>query len=280
MEYVRKTVIKSILPADVRASNVYSADIDTVPWLGLAKFYLDAEAQGSGKELTVKLQESAEIREGVKYDKETSLGDTVLRSAADTNIKLGARFKQVGAKQVKKIVLQLKRSGTITAGKIVKVSLYTEDSNAPDTLLATSTNVLCSDIGTSYQSVEFEFAVPVDLTNVVDYFVVLEGDYDESGTNCIKWQTDTVISSGNFIDFTTTWQAATATKSFLFVNWEYDFKDISGGAFTKVEDALATEDITLNIDNIKSYLRAITTGANSNTGASCLIMVGVKKYPS
>jgi len=280
MEYVRKTVLESILPADVRASNAYSADFDTLPWHGLAKFHLDAEAQGSGKELTVKLQESDEIEEGGKYDTETSLGDTILRSASNTNIKLGARFTQDGAKQVKKIVLQLKRAGTITAGKIVKVSLYTENSDVPDTLLGTSADVLCSSIGTSYESVEFEFAVPVDLEDATDYCVVLEGDYDVSGTNCIKWETDTVVSGGNFIHYTTDWQAATATKSFLFANWEYDFADITGGAFTKVEDEAATEDITLNIDNMKAYIRAVTTGASSNTGATCLIMIGAQKYPS
>jgi len=279
MEYIRKTNTISILPADVRASNVSSADFNIVSWHGLAKFYLDVEAQGSGKEVTVKLQDSNDVASGVKYREDTSLGDTILRADTDVNIKLGARFKQVGAKQVKRISLPLKRAGTITEGKIVKVSLYTEESDAPDTLVATSAEVLCSSIGTEYANITFEFDVPVALANTTDYFIVLEGTYDTSGTNCIKWQTDTVSSGGNYIDYTSSWQAGTATKSLLFTNWEYDFKDITGGTFAKVENKPATESIVINIDNIKPYLRAITTGANTNTGATCLIMVGVKKYP-
>lgn len=280
MEFIRKTVLQSILPADVRASNAYSADFETLPWHGLAKFHLDAEAQGSGKELTVKLQESDEIEEGGKYDTETSLGDTILRSASNTNIKLGARFTQSGARQVKKIILQLKRTGTITAGKVLTAKIYTESGDEPSVLLGTSGNVLCSSIGTDYESVEFEFAVPVDLADATDYFVVLEGDYDVSGSNCISWETDTVVSGGNFIHYTTAWQAATATKSFLFANWEYEFADITSGGFTKVENEAATEDITLNIDNMKAYIRAVSTGASSNTGATCLVMIGAQKYPS
>ncbi|MBU1864258.1 MAG: hypothetical protein KKH94_11385 [Candidatus Omnitrophica bacterium] len=283
MEFIRKTVVQSILPATVRATastKFPSVDFETRPWLGLAKFFLDAEAQGSSDEVDVKLQESDPIAEGGKYETETSLGDTILRSGADTNIKLGARFTQDGDRQVKKIILPLKRTGTIAAGKIVKVSLYTEDTDAPDALLGTSENVLCTAIGTDYENVEFTFLTPVDLADVTDYFVILEGDYTESGSNCISWQTDTVASGGNFIHFTDAWQSGTTTKSFWFANWEYNFTDIVGGAFTTVENEAATEDIVLNIDNMKAYIRAVAeTNAGANAGATCLIMIGAQKYP-
>jgi hypothetical protein len=128
--------------------------------------------------------------------------------------------------------------------------------------------------------VEFTFVTPVALADSTDYFVVLEGDYDVSSSNCISWKTDTVVSGGNFIDFTTAWQSATATKSFWFTNWEYNFTDISGGTFTTVGNVATTEDITLNIDNMKAYIRAIlTTNAGANEGATCLTMIGAKKYP-
>lgn len=281
MEYIGKTSVLSLLPADVRAAVAVSVDFLVRAYHGLAKFILDAEAQGSGKEVTVKLQHSDAIAKGAEYATTTSLGDTILRSAADTNIKLGARFTQDGARQVKKIFLTLKRAGTITAGKIVKASLYTEDTDAPDALLGTSANVLCTAIGTDYEDVEFTFATPIDLADATDYFVVLEGDYTESGTNCIKWQTDTVVSGGNFIHYTTSWQAGTATKSFWFENWEYNFANITGGAFTTVGNVAANEALLLNIDNMKEYIRAITEDADgANTGATCLIMVGVLKYPS
>lgn len=283
MEFIRKTVVQSILPATVRAtaSTVFpSVDFETRPWHGLAKFYLDAEAQGSGDEVTVKLQESAIAAAGATYDTETSLGDTILRSGSNVNIKLGARFTQDGERQVKKIVLPLKRTGTITAGKVLTVSLYTESGDEPSALLGSAATVLCSAIGTDYENVEFTFATPVDLADATDYFVVLEGDYTVSSSNCISWETDTIVSGGNFIDYTTSWQSATDTKSFLFANWEYNFTDITDGEFTLVENEAATEDITLNIDNTKAYIRAIaTTNAGANAGATCLVMIGAQKYP-
>jgi hypothetical protein len=281
MEFIRKTTVMSILPADVRADNDASVDFATYQLHGLAKFHLNAEAQGGSKELTVKLQESAPIAKGAEYDEDTSLGDTQLRSGVETNIKLGARFTQSGNRQVKKVTLRLKHRGEIAAGKWVKVSLYDEDTDAPNNLLGTSGTVLCSSIGDEYADVEFVFDKPVDLANTEDYFVVLEGDYDAGGTNNIAWQTDTIAEGGNYIHFTDAWQAGTGTKSLIFAVYEYNFTDISGGTFTKVENAVATEEVTINIDNVKAYFRAATTGADgANAGATCLVMIGTRKYPA
>ncbi|MDD4919062.1 MAG: hypothetical protein PHE72_14795 [candidate division Zixibacteria bacterium] len=279
MNFIRQTVLEAILPADVRASNVSSEDFATLPWHGIAKFHLDAEAQGSGKELTVTLQHSDPAEKGAEYAEETSLGDTQLRSGEATNIMLGAQFTQSGTRQVKKIKLTLKRRGTIAALKYVQVKLYSDDTNAPDAELGASGTVLCTAIGTSYAQVEFTFDVPVTLTDAEKYWVVLLGDYDVSGTNNIAWETDTIVSGGNYAHYTSAWQAITATKSLLFEVWEYNFAAITGGAFTKVENVAATEELVLNIDDFKAYMRAVTTGASTNTGAISLILIGTQKYP-
>lgn len=280
MNFIRNLRTQSILAADVRASSAVSVDFATRAWNGLALFRLDAEAQGSGKTLAVALQESAAPAAGAGYDEETSLGDTQLRSGASTNIKLGQQFTQDGARQVKSIKLRLKQRGTIAAEKVVTASLYTDDTDAPNALLGTSAEVLCSSIDDAYAWVEFTFATPVDLADATPYWVVLEGDYTESGANNIAWETDTVAEGGLYAHYTTSWQSITTTKNLLFQAYEYNFAAITGGTFTTVGNAAATEDITLNADNLKAYIRASTTATGSNAGATCLTMVGTQKYPA
>jgi hypothetical protein len=189
---------------------------------------------GTTPTLDVKLQGSPIAVRGGSYVV-TGTNDNKLRAGATTTVKLAAKFTQSGARQVKKVVLDLKVVGTITAGKLVTVDIFSDTAGSPNASLGASNTVLCSAIGTAFDSwVEFTFAKPVNLSDATVYHVVLSGDYTASGSNYVGWASGTVASLGNQNTFDNTNWTVVATESHRFWIEQYNFADISGYTFAQV----------------------------------------------
>lgn len=213
---------------------------------------LEATLLGSGS------RESAEeLKAGASY---TTAGDedTVLRSGTTNALKLGAKFTQDGTRQIKKVILQLKKNGTITEGKKVFVEIFADTAGSPSgAALATSETVLCSALGTSYGDAEFEFETAFEVSDATTYHIVLCGDYDASAENNVTWSTKGSIGAGagnlNTLN-DTTWTPDT-TKSAMF--------EISQQNFTAFAAVIAES--WLRVNQMKIFFES---GASIDVDAS------------
>lgn len=222
---------------------------------------------GTNPTLTTKLQHSEPLSQGTAY---TTVGtnDIPLRYNTNDNIKLSASFTQSGARQIKTVALKLKKVGTITTGKVVFVTIETNNAGDPSgTALGTSANVQTDDISSSaYAWVTFTFAKPVDVSDATVYHVVLAGDFTVSTSNHIVWRTATVASGGNANVYDSGW-AAVSTNSREFFAYEYNFSDVTSGGFTQVTTALtgSLQFKEFDVNALKPIVRPYhTIGGTSN----------------
>lgn len=146
-----------------------------------------------------------------------------LRINTNDNIKLAQSVTTAGAaRTVNSIKLKLKRNGTITAGKVVYVTVESDSSGTPSgtpVTNGTSANVLCTAISGTAGWIEFTFATAMTLSVSTKYWIVLQGDYDVSGTNYIEWKIDSGGSSytdGDAFIFDSSWISAGAGIDFMF----------------------------------------------------------------
>lgn len=146
-----------------------------------------------------------------------------LRIGATNNVELGAKWTQAEPGWVKKVRLVLRRNGSITAGKIVKVRIETDLAGSPSgTSLGSSANVLCTSIGTDYRWITFTFATHIYLA-AGTYHLVLSGDYTPSLTNNVSWRSRTVASGGNQEIKDTTWTPVATQMAEVFAEeWDCD----------------------------------------------------------
>lgn len=268
----------SILSAAVRAATTFGADVDVVNLMGRAHAILDAEAQGSGITLSVKLQSCQGLLRGYSFD---SVGDQdiPLRNNAADNVKLSVAYTQSGARQVKRIGLMLKQKGAIAAGKNIWLTIEADNAGAPSgTPLATSSLVEAASVGAAYASVPFTFATPLNLEDSTLYHVVLQGDYTAGATNQIQWRAATVASDGNAEVYDTSW-ADVVTNSFEIYIDQYTFVDVPGAAFADVGNAVSLQELILPVDTVGEVVRGVATVAGgSATGASSLLLLGQEQY--
>lgn len=267
----------SILPADVRAATATGLPVDVLNYDGSAVLVLDAEAQGSGITNTVKLQASPDLAAGANYlPAVAGTNNIALRHGAADNVKLAAKLTQSGARQLKEVVLVLKRAGTIASGD-VWVTIEAESTGAPSgTPLGTSVKVAAATITDAYGGIKFTFATPVELADATAYYVVLQGDYTASATNQIQWRTATVASGGNSFVYDSSW-AAVATNSHEYLINQYNFAD-TGTAFTAVGNAVSTQSLVVNLSELHANLRAVATVAGgSSVGAVSVLLLAIPR---
>lgn len=264
------TTLTLLTPVSVTATGGGS-DLDVSRLSGPVRVTLASlNTAGTAPTLATKLQSSEGIARGAEQQT-AGATDNKLNSGATTNVNLGLAFTQSGTRSVKRIALRLKNPGTITAGKILTLTIQSDTAAAPSgTVLAngTAATVLCSAVPVAYGWVVFTFAKPVDLVDATAYHFVLSCDYTADATNCIYWRSLTVASGGTVETFdATNWAAVTATQSFEFYSDVYAFTDLTGGGFTTLSTAGNSTVQTLEFygPNLPQIMRAhFTIGGTSN----------------
>lgn len=236
---------------------------------------------GTGVSLAVKMQESDDAIRGSKDDSAGAVdNDVKLRSAANTAIKLAAKVTQTGARQIKSVSLRLKRLGTIAAGKVATITLETDSTGNPSGTAVHEdavANVLCTAIGTEYQWVEFAFPRAVDVADTTVFHIVLSGDYTESADNCIVLAVSDVASGGDYNIYDTTWGTLDDTKKVVGFDLEFNFSDMSGAAFSNVDetaDSFQTKDLVLSDKKPNVRALATITGASASFVCSACAILG------
>jgi len=226
---------------------------------------------GTNPTLTRKLQHSEALARGAAS---TTAGtnDIELREGATTNVALGALFTQSGARQIKSVLLRLRRNASVDTAATLALQIRTSSSSLPTTtVLGTSANVVISALSAAdYRWVEFTFANPVDLADATVYHFVLTGSYTASADNNVTWRAATVASGGNRTSFDNTNWAATATQSFEFIASEYNFADVTGGGFTQATATSVNQGLTFWVDNLRPVVRVFDTiGGTNNPAFAC-----------
>lgn len=258
----------------------YSNDINMKLYTGRCSFILDAPVGTQPSTgMAVKLQAS-DLAIGASYETIGTV-DNILRSGASTNVKLAASFTQVGVRQLKSVQLRLQQIGTVADAKYLTVKIYADSSGPTGSALVTSANVTAASISKAgYAPVLFTFATPYAVANNTKYWIVLEGDYDASDTNAIQWRTKTLVSGGNYAKFDTGSYDLVATKSAEFIVNQYNFVDITSGAFAQVTDALngGAQVLGINKDEQGQFIRSKTTlTGNYPTFLGSLVVSGYLK---
>jgi hypothetical protein len=271
------TTITLLTPASITASGV-GPDVDVSRLTGEARVSLvTLNTAGTSPTLACKLQGAPALVSAEAGQRTAGATDNKLRAGATTTVKLAAKFTQSGARSVKKIALQLKNPGTITAGKILTLTLNADSTGAPGAVIGTAATVLCSAVAAAYGWVVFTFANPVDLVDETVYHVVLAGDYDASATNCIYWRSLTVASGGTVETFdNTNWAAVTGTEKFEYSVDQYAFADIAGGGFTTVSVAgtASVQTKSLHARNLPAVMRVHSTiGGTSNPAFATAVIL-------
>lgn len=269
-----------LTPVSIVAANAGGGqDLDVAAYTGKLRVHLTSlNTAGTNPTLACKLQGSAGWTVGQSYTT-TGTNDIVLRNNTNDNIKLAAKFTQSGAGQVKRVGLKLKKNGTITSGKILTLTLETNNAGDPSgTALGTAVTVQTDSIGTAYDWVVFTFTNPVDVADGTVYWLVLAGDYTVSSSNNITWRTATVASGGNANVFDSAW-AAVSTNSAEFYLHQYVFSDITGGAFTSLSTAgtASVQSLEFNADSLPPVIRLYSTlgGTSSPAWTTAALVSGV-----
>ena len=242
-----------------------TADVDVKDLKGQMAFILNAKSSnGTNPTDTVKLQHS-NLADGAS---QVVVGATEneLRDGTDSNIKFAAAFTQSGARQIKKVLIPLKKNGAVASGNLT-LTIEADSSGDPSgTPLGTATFSTDNLPTTGYEYVTFEFATPIEVADATTYHVVLAGAYSVSATVNVTWRSKTVASGGNLSYFDSGW-AQTATEDLEFIVREYNFADVTGGAYTQATSTASMQVINLNIDDLGRYMRAYNTIGGTSSPA-------------
>lgn len=259
-----------LTPVSVTATGGGS-DLDISAFTGRLRFNRTTlNTAGTSPTLADKLQHSDALTRGLE---QSTVGatDNNIKTSSSVNTLVGLKFTQSGAKQVKRVAFQLKKIGTLTAGKKLTLAIQTDSAGAPSGTAATNgtsnTVDIDTEVGTSYAWVVFTFAKPVDLADATVYHFVLSADYTASGSNAVNVRSLTAASGGTLeTKDATTWTLTTTQKVEVYVD-QYDFSDITGGAFTARDTAgtAAIDSLEFNADDLKAIVRLYSTiGGTSN----------------
>lgn len=279
-----------LLPVAARVTTVGtygSAVIDKVGFES-SRFLLHSakSSAGTGTSLAVKVQESDAVVTGSLNNKSGTEAAVELRKGANDNIKLAAKVTQSGAAQVKSVFLRLKKVGTITSGKTVTVTLETNNAGDPSGTAvhadATAT-VETDNISSSWGFIEFTLTRPVHIADTTVFHVVLSGNYTESSSNYVAWATEVVASGGDFNIFDLAWGGVSATVAAMGYDSQYSFSDVSGGAFTAVDEtADSFQELDIELKALKPKLRVVATVTGSSASfqsGACVILGNSKEQP-
>jgi len=203
----------------------------------------------------------------------------LLVSATDNN-KLGATFTQTGAKSIKYAYLQLKKNGTITAGKKLTLTLNANNAGAPGTVLGTAATVdIDTEVTTAYTWVKFTFATPVELANNTIYHIVLDGDYTGHTTNNVTWRSATVGSGGNQTILDNVTWGAVATEDFEVILEELTFADVAGFTMAQVTvtQANTSKRLALPREAVRRNCRVVCTIGGGSPNVTMAVVAIVKQ---
>jgi len=166
-----------------------------------------------------------------------------LRPASNTQVKLAQSFTPSVYGQCPKVSLYLGDNGTTTGN--VWVTIESDSDGKPSgTALATSANVDAAGID-SYGFDDFTFASPATLTNGTKYWIVLQGDYDYSGTNYLSWGLITASAIPNYglVVFNGTVWGNVGTADFTFKTY-YDDATIIIPSISYLDKYTDSSDLT------------------------------------
>jgi hypothetical protein len=235
---------------------------------------------GSACTLAVVMQESdAPVVGSKELRTATSVVEKKVRTDS-TNLKIGCKFTQTGARQINSVSLYLKKTGTLTAGKAIIVTLQTNNSGVPSGTLVSADaidSLLVDSLTTSYAFKKFTFQKPIDVANSSIYHVVVDGNYDLSAANYVSAGAKTVASGGDYnLADSAGWNATVATTQVLAFDEEFNFSNITGGSFTGVTElAPSIQTVSTNLAGAKRYVRAkatiVGTSASFQSGASIIL---------
>ena len=263
-------------------------DVDVSAYIGKARYVFGSvNTAGSSPTHNRKIQTSDLPTRGLEQSVAGST-DNKLNSGATTNVKMSLKFTQSGARQIKRVALQLKNPGAITAGKKLTLTIQSDNSGNPSgTILqnGTSNTVLCSAVAAAYGWVVFTFAKPCDVADATIYHLVLSCDYTADPTNCIYWRSLTVASGGTVNTYNgTTWAGVTTTQAFETYVDQYNFADVSGLAMTQASDVVTVdESYETESENITGrYVRVYDTigGTGSPAFSAACNLIGDRTVQS
>lgn len=260
----------SIVPMQSVTATGGLNDLSVAPYTRAGSFSVNIlNTAGTNPTLAVKLQQAANPAVNVTYTV-TGTTDDELREGATTKVQLAAKFTQSGAKSIKYIDLWLAKEGTLTAGKKLTLTIYTNSAGVPSATVvgaASNTVDIDTEVTTSFTWVRFTFPKPVDVADSTIYHAALSGDYTVSGSNNVMWKSTTVASAGNQSTNDATNWTAVATQSHRFIIYDTAFTDITSGAYTTITTATASfQTLTFNLDGTVSGLVRphATIGGTSN----------------
>lgn len=272
---VRNNVVVAAVQA-VSATGALS-DVDVGPYTRAGTFDLvSLNTAGTSPTLAVKLQSSALPVVG---QTSTTVGSTLneLNEGATTKVKLAAKFTQSGARSIKYVDLRLEKEGTLTAGKLLTLTINTNSAGVPSATVLGTANTVDIDtyVTTSFTWVRFTFPTAVDVSDSTIYHLVLTTDYTASGSNNVIWRSATVASAGNQSTHNATIWSAVTTESQEFINYDATFTDVTSGAYTGLTTGANRQSLTFNLDGTLSGLvrpyATIGGSAGPNYYLACLL---------
>lgn len=215
-------------------------------------------------------------------------GSEKLRDGAASNIRFGIPFTTTFAHTIYSVRLQMSRLGTpaIGAGGIPAVwaTLETDAAGDPSgTAVGGSSRLYpTASIDTTREEITFFFDVGVDLANATDYWIVVEGNYDVSATDCIQLHYNTVAGTSGCKFFDAAW-AASVNIDYWFRMEYLIFADISPAiahaqiteGWNNIWDTL--ERVDINLEPIRDAVRAYYTVSGGTWTVANILTLGEGK---
>jgi len=231
--------------------------------------------------LDIKIQESPSLARGLNVITPGSTF-TVLRNNTNDNVNLAAKWTQSGQASIKKMTLFLKNNGTITAGKILTLTINADSAGSPGSAIGTADTILCSAVPAAGAFITFTFATPVNVSDATVYHAVLDADYTLSSSNNITWRSKTVASGGNQEIKDSAWAAAVATEALEIYAEQYVFTDVSGLTLSQITTGSVVRRLPILTSQVARHFRPVLTvgGGTPNMLVCVMAHLEVKRKPA
>lgn len=151
----------------------------------------------------------------------SAAGNNLRDLAANTG--LGQSFKPDYSYPIARVTLSLKRVGGAPTNN-VWVEIWSDSGGAPSAQIdSDSATVLMSAIGTSaFETVTFNFAIPIPVAAGTTYHIVVQGDWAIDGANYLIWETtgsNSYADGSPFKQSSAPAWSANGTSDHLFVTY-------------------------------------------------------------
>jgi hypothetical protein len=224
---------------------------------------------GTTPTLDLKLQHSNKAA-GTSYALATAANviDVELRESAILQNKIAATWTQSGAAQISEVVLVLKKNGTVSTTNLT-LTIEGDSTGDPDGSAIGTATFSTDNVSSAYGGCTFTFSTPVEVADATTYHLVLASDYTSHADNNISWQAESGLTSGgNQTIYDATVWAADADDSQIFIINQYQFADVTGGAFTQATTTSTTETIDeQDFQSFDRYVRVHSTVTGTSTPA-------------